>query len=580
MKHLVVVGIAGDEQALTREIQDLGVLHPEPVKPSEGAPSIQTSERVVRDLETVISGLTGRGKSEQSSGEAPPAETILERLEEERCADDQINALTRLKTEWEIWGNFNPRDVIALEAFDVFVQLWSGDKKSFSKIEPPESVWVEVVDQTKDLLFCTVSIGERIELEGVVELGLPPRSLTEIKTLISEAEAHLADAQRELETSGVYLAGFKARLAEAEKELAFQRTLVEGYSDEDLFGIQGWVPENETVRITKVLKESDQPLAVHFREPEEDETPPVLTRNGWLARTIEPLLRILGVPDYKGLDPALFFAPCMLLFFGICLSDAGYGAILFGVATWARKKYGAKSPMIIGPMLICQLFGIATFIWGLLTGGIFGIKFTNTDWVLIDVMTDPMTLFYISVACGVAHLTLAYTLAMVVGSDLQSRLENLGKIVVLWGAVLAVLAIKDVISIGGGVWQGTLGLGVALILFWSSSAKNPLIRVGLGLWNIYGLSGMLGDVMSYARLFGLGIATGAIASVVNDLAIDAGGAVPGVGFLITILIMLVGHGFNFAMGIIGAVVHPARLHAVEAFPKFVALTGTPYTPLR
>jgi len=404
--------------------------------------------------------------------------------------------------------------------------------------------------------------------------------MKKVRSEIDESGRQLTRAGADLEKAAAHLPTFKERLGEAERELAFQKTLAEGYSDADLFGVQGWVPEDRTDQVEKALKKSGHALAIHLRDPDDEETPPVLTRNGWLARSLEPLLKVLGLPDYRGLDPSLFFAPCMLLFFGICLSDAGYGIIFYAVATWARRKYGAKNPQIVPPMLICQLFGIATAVWGLLTGGIFGIKFTNTDWVLIDVMSNPMTLFYISVACGVVHLTIAYVLAMVVSEGLQSRLENLGKIAVLWGAVLAILITKDVLNMSGVLWKGILGFGMALILFWSSSDKNPLKRIGLGVWNIYGLSGLLGDVMSYARLFGLGIATGAIASVVNDLAFQAGGAVPGVGIVITALIMLVGHGFNFAMGIIGAVVHPARLHAVEAFPKFVMLTGTPYTPLK
>jgi len=578
MKHLVVVGLAEDEQAVTRDIQGLGVLHPEPVQPSEGDADLQQAERAARDLETVVSGLAGRNAG-GAAGEAPEAGEVLGLLDEERTAADQGKSLARLLQEWSVWGDFDPEDVERIAEYGIYIQLWSGDRKALARLEVAEHVCVEAVDESKGL-FVTISVGERVALEGFMEVGLPARSMKKVRSEIDESGRQLTRAGADLEKAAAHLPTFKERLGEAERELAFQKTLAEGYSDADLFGVQGWVPEDRTDQVEKALKKSGHALAIHLRDPDDEETPPVLTRNGWLARSLEPLLKVLGLPDYRGLDPSLFFAPCMLLFFGICLSDAGYGIIFYAVATWARRKYGAKNPQIVPPMLICQLFGIATAVWGLLTGGIFGIKFTNTDWVLIDVMSNPMTLFYISVACGVVHLTIAYVLAMVVSEGLQSRLENLGKIAVLWGAVLAILITKDVLNMSGVLWKGILGFGMALILFWSSSDKNPLKRIGLGVWNIYGLSGLLGDVMSYARLFGLGIATGAIASVVNDLAFQAGGAVPGVGIVITALIMLVGHGFNFAMGIIGAVVHPARLHAVEAFPKFVMLTGTPYTPLK
>ena len=580
MKHLVVVGLAEDEQAVTRDIQGLGVLHPELVQPSEGDQDLQQAERAVKDLETVVSGLAGRNAT-GTAGEAPDTGEVLGLLDEERSAADQGRSLERLLQEWKVWGEFDPADVERIAAYEIYIQLWSGDKKSLARLEVPDHVCVEAVDASGGL-FATISVGEKIALEGFMEVGLPARSLKKVRGEIDETEQRLARAEAELEKAAVHLPTFKERLAEAERELAFQRTLAEGYLDADLFGVQGWVPEDRAEQVEKALEKSGHPVAIHLRAPGEEETPPVLTQNGWLARSLEPLLKILGLPDYKGLDPSLFFAPCMLLFFGICLSDAGYGIIFYAVATWARRKYGAKNPQIVPPMVICQLFGITTVIWGLITGGIFGIQFSSWYWDPINLSNpdNAMILFYISVACGVVHLTIAYVLAMVVSEGLQSRLENLGKIAVLWGAVLAVLITKDVLNMSGVLWKGILGFGIALILFWSSSDKNPFKRIGLGVWNIYGLSGLLGDVMSYARLFGLGIATGAIATVVNDLALQAGGAVPGVGIVITVAIMLVGHGFNFAMGIIGAVVHPARLHAVEAFPKFVMLTGTPYTPLK
>jgi len=155
--------------------------------------------------------------------------------------------------------------------------------------------------------------------------------------------------------------------------------------------------------------------------------------------------------------------------------------------------------------------------------------------------------------------------------SMSVRISKIGTTCILWGGALAVLKID--------YWWILIAIGLAMILLFSSDSKNPFKRVGLGIWSIYGLTGLLGDVMSYARLFGLGVATAAIASIVNMLAGDVRAAVPGFGIALAILVLLVGHAFNFTMGIIGALVHPARLHAVEAFPKCVELTGTPYKPL-
>ena len=146
------------------------------------------------------------------------------------------------------------------------------------------------------------------------------------------------------------------------------------------------------------------------------------------------------------------------------------------------------------------------------------------------------------------HLTIALIMAFTSAVSWGHRVGKLGLIFVLWGGVFGVLHVPH--------WYVVLGLGILMIIGWSADSKNPIKRFGLGLWAVYGLSGMIGDVMSYARLFGLGIATGAIAGVVNMLAGDVRDAVPIAGYVLAILVLMVGHAFNFSMGIIGALVPP------------------------
>jgi V/A-type H+-transporting ATPase subunit I len=225
---------------------------------------------------------------------------------------------------------------------------------------------------------------------------------------------------------------------------------------------------------------------------------------------------------------------------------------------------------------ITVFFGIASIIVGILTGSIFGIAPWGREWIPVDISFEhgnPMILFKISIALGIIHLTISFLLAALSEPHWQLKLTKIGSIAVLWGGALLVLGIS--------FWWVALAAGLVLILLFFSDSKNIFKRLGIGLWGIYNHVSLIGDVMSYSRLFGLGIASAAIAGVVNQLATQTRDSIgsPLIGFIIMIVVLVVGHLFNLIIGVIGAVVHPARLHAVEALPKFVKFTGVEYKPL-
>jgi V/A-type H+-transporting ATPase subunit I len=174
---------------------------------------------------------------------------------------------------------------------------------------------------------------------------------------------------------------------------------------------------------------------------------------------------------------------------------------------------------------------------------------------------------------------------MAQSADRYSRLQKLGLIFVLWGGVIMVArtiwfpAPSELWIFYGGI--GFLALGLALTLLFATRNPNWFIRLGIGLWNVYGLTGLVGDLLSYARLFGLGIATGAIASVMNQLAVMVVGATgPVIGIPFAVMIIILGHTFNLALSILGSTIHSARLHFVEAFKSCFAGGGIEYKPFK
>lgn len=250
---------------------------------------------------------------------------------------------------------------------------------------------------------------------------------------------------------------------------------------------------------------------------------------------------------------------------------------------------GGKNEQLDLVVKLCKSFSVAAIIVGILTGSIFGIAFENRSWILLDYDVnagDPMLLLYISLGLGFVHLTISYLMGLSLAGYLYEKMSILGTTFVLWGGVALVAR---------GIWFhetslytplyyigiGFLAGGVLLTLLFPNDGKKWLPRLGLGLWNVYGLVGILGDLLSYARLFGLGLATTAIASVMNELAgMVYNGAGPIIGGILAGIILLVGHGFNFALALLGSTVHSARLHFVEAFKSIFEGDGVEYKPFK
>lgn len=160
-----------------------------------------------------------------------------------------------------------------------------------------------------------------------------------------------------------------------------------------LFGLQGWVPQDQETGFKAKLAESGLPLHIVARGPLDGEEPPILMRNNWFVRRIQPLQQLYGLPRYRHLDPSSFFAPFMVLFFGICMGDAGCGMVFYLIAYLMGKKWGGKIEGMGLVVNLCKAFAVAAIIIGAITGSVFGYGFENRGWILVDIDVnygDPM----------------------------------------------------------------------------------------------------------------------------------------------------------------------------------------------
>jgi V/A-type H+/Na+-transporting ATPase subunit I len=597
MRRVFLVGPSDLKEKTMAFLQERGVVHIEPVVKLTGEmekkyAAIQQQVRRVGQIceeMTRFEKLRDKAHSRVSDDELLPF--CESRLLDLQGLQSRKETLRKLIQELQVWGDFDPQGLHDLEKEGVFVQRFRVEGKLPEDFTLPEETYTEVISERPVLNFFTVHIGSPVQIPQAIQLRHPEIGLKRAQEEFHELQEKEVGIIQQCTGVSDRIEAMREFYNSALNEASYTENLGTLYSEGYIFGLQGWIPEDTESGLLKEIESSRLPLMATTREPLEDETPPTLFKNNWFIRQIEPLLKLYGLPAYRSIDPSYFFAPFMILFFGICMGDAGYGLVFLLLSTWFKKKWQRRGEGFILAMKLCQAFSISTIVIGVITGSIFGYSFTNRGWILVDLdidKGDPMILFYASLGLGVLHLSCSYLIGMLDARSRDELMQKLGLMLVLWGGVMLISRNIWFSDPASGLntpfnyvgWV-LLALGVALTFFFASDSKRLVVRIGLGFWNIYGLTGLIGDLLSYARLFGLGIATTAIAAVMNQLAgmiRDAAGPILGTVFAVLLLVM--GHSFNFAISILGSTVHSARLHFVEAFRSFFQGGGVQYKPFK
>ncbi len=365
--------------------------------------------------------------------------------------------------------------------------------------------------------------------------------------------------------------------AEAARDEAFGRVAL----TQETFFLQAWAPADRVDAITERLRKASPTCAITSEAPDQDEKPPTLLRNRRAVEPFEAVIENFSLPDPRSVDPTFIMAPFFACFFGMMVSDAGYGlvmAILVPLAMHFMKPKGGMRKM----MLVVGIGGLLTLIWGALFDTWFGASIFEKA-PLLNPMTQPLEMMGLCLGFGAIHL---FTAAAIGAYKNFKRGEVLAGIVdqICWVALvlgLVMLILPQTAAIGQ--WMA-LGSTLAILLFTKRGVKNPLKRIMGGLGSLYGITSWLSDLLSYARLFGMGLATGVIGMVINMLA----GMVIGhpslsvvsiIRLLIGVLILAGGHTFNLGINALGAYVHACRLQYIEFFNKFYEDGGDPFRPL-
>lgn len=363
---------------------------------------------------------------------------------------------------------------------------------------------------------------------------------------------------------------------------------------------EGWVPEDKVETLKQAIDEKCSRVEYSFREPTDDETPPTATKNSKVVGAFAGITEMFGVPNYRERDPNLFVALFYFLIFGIMIGDAGYGlimAIACFVFTAIKKPVKNSGRMII----MFGFCGISTFIWGILFGGWFAIEFPE-DSIFMKMMwfsplNEPLKMFMLSLGIGVLQIGTGFALNGIARIKTKKPVEIVKGILSDFGWVwifIGLLCLFPNILVylgaieGGAKWfkvAGSIGTTIAIcgavmmLIGGAVGKKNPIKAVGGSLGSLYGAINVVSDLLSYSRLFGLGLTTGVIGLVMNKLGMIIVDMAGPVGWIFAVIIFIGGHIFNLAINLLGAYVHDSRLQYIEFFGRFYEGSGHAFKPL-
>ena len=336
----------------------------------------------------------------------------------------------------------------------------------------------------------------------------------------------------------------------------------------------GYAPTEKDAEVTEALESTG---VFYFKEAASaEDNPPIQLKNNWFVRQFETLTDMYGRPDYNEFDPTPYISIFFLLFFAMCMGDAGYGLMLIIAGILLRKVDSFKD---LAPLV--TILGAGTFVVGIVMHTFFGVDISTLSWIpswLKSIMiTGTIAGFeaqmVLALIIGIVHLCLAMVVKTVYATKNKGFLGSLGTwgwtLLIVGGVVLAALAMMSLIPAPILKWV-VIGLGIVSalgIFLFNDIKRNPLKNIGAGLWETYNtVTGLLGDVLSYLRLYALGLAGGMLGKAFNDIAsMTLGDGSIGPGWFFFVLILIVGHTLNLAMCCLGAFVHPLRLNFLEFF---------------
>ena len=625
MKHLRLLGMESEREALLKAMQDMECVEISSIDGSEEAlksgfakpddKALMSAQEASRAYRTALASLDRfapekKGMFRKRQGVSRAAFFSAESEENARTAAETINKDTRRLGEIESERTKNEAlratlapwltvdaplggadGALAVFFGTVGLNVTDDALKALADSLDGLLTWQQASSDRSLrylLVMCHGSVKERA-LSALRDLGFSTVSFRGMTGTAKENDKALAEnlaalerERQEIEQRIAGLGGKREALLEASDRAAIALRREEAKSrlvgTDKVFLLEGWLPADRCAEIEKTLKPFT--CAIETREPTEDEYPqvPVQLKNNKLTRPLNMVTEMYSLPAYGTLDPNPLMAPFFILFYGIMMADMGYGLLMMIASVIISKKYRPKGTS--GELFsLLGLCGISTFIMGALTGGFFGDFLTQLVAIvspgtvfalpkLFDPLDDLTMILIGSMALGMVQIVTGMAISLIEKCKRKKFLDAFFEEITWWIVFIGIA----LLALGKGA--AVLYLGCALVLL------GPIVQ-GKGWGKLTGVFGSLynhvtgyfGDILSYTRLMALMLAGSVIAQVFNMLA-----AMPG-NVIAFIIISMLGNAMNFGLNLLGCYVHDLRLQCLEFFNKFYVDGGKPFRPM-
>ncbi|MDR1644461.1 MAG: ATPase [Tannerellaceae bacterium] len=565
-------------------LRDLGVVHVKQTKPIAGCAELQkmlTDRKRVQALLKDLKRLNDESKDAVllPAGDLSKAEglRLVEKIEilQEKKAQLLVEKQLLLKdmTYMELWGDFSYTTINNLKEAGYVVTFFNCPTARF------EPAWVNeynafLVNNVQSVsYFVTVTKeDEPVDIEAE-RSKMPDRGLEALHTAYQQLQdniKHTDDNLKELAASEYNTLEAFDRSLQDDFNYANVQVQTEQQADHRLMFLEGWTTKDQTQNLETELDKQ----GYFFRqlETEENDPVPIKLKNNSYSRLFEPITRMFSLPNYTELDPTPLLAPFFMLFFGLCFGDGGYGLLVLLACTFLKKKV---SPDMRPILSLFQYLGGTTIIIGILTGTFFGVALVDVPAfkAVKDYFLSSDNLMKIAIIVGLVHIVFGKCVAAY-----KTKVQKGVKYSIApWAWVFIIVSLLLVfglpvldIQLPQTMVYACYGVAIAgalLAFLYNSPGKNVFLNFGSGLWITYNTaSGMLGDTLSYIRLYAIGLTGGILGGVFNMLGVDMTAGLPLVARIpIMLIILLVGHGLNIGLCTISSLVHPVRLIFVEYY---------------
>ncbi|MDP2796536.1 MAG: hypothetical protein Q8N94_03395 [Methanoregula sp.] len=583
MKKATILFKTGDAEATVKYLRTLGVLHVEHQNLPEGRDISALQEKValINSSFDVLNRAIESDKNIQPQNKIigdwiAVANHIIELSNRQEQLESSSRNITGQIYEWENWGDVDRNQIQHLSQNGIYLKLYQVPVKEIQSF--PDDVVAKTIFITGEIAHC-VAISRRQFECAFLEILPPKQSLSLLKSRLAGNNEIMEMIKDEIIKSACFYEALFGIKKELKKEIEFHQVLSGMGKEGPISYVSGYIPSDMEGHLIATAR--SRKWGIVITEPSDDDNVPTLLRNPkWVGR-IKPVLALLGItPGYRELDISTLFLIFFSIFFGILIGDAGYGLVYILITLGLQKTMKLNTEMKTTVSLF-YLLGSCAILWGALTGTFFG-----QGWLLnlgykplVPQLNNANFMQTFCFFLGALHLSIAHSWRAYLKFPSPKALADVGWICILWTAFfLARTLILGEAFPPWGIWL--IATGIVLVILFTNPQANVLRTIGEGLGAVaLSLMNNITDVISYVRLFAVGMAGLAIAETTNTLASGLGDGVAALAA--GVVIILIGHSLNIILGPMSVLVHGVRLNVLEfSGHANVTWSGFVFEPLK